>query len=661
MQFNKEQLEAVMHIDGPCLVLAGAGSGKTRVITGRIVNLIENNGISADNILAVTFTNKAATEMKERVRGELKKKAIPTISTFHSLCANILRRDISVLGYKSGFSIYQPSEAMPLIKEAMFKLSISQDFCEPRDVLYKISKYKSDNLTPEEIQPLDVLSSVARRVMPIYNELLKQNNAVDFDDLLNHVVKIFKLYPKILEKYRKQYQYILVDEFQDTNMTQYEIIRLLSAVHTNLFVVGDDDQSIYSFRGANFRNILMFDNDWQGCKTVILGKNYRSVSTVVRAASSVIAKNKERKQKSVEAYDKSHTPIEFFRAETDKQEAERIATEIEKMGRPYKKFSVLLRTNHQSKIFEDAFRKKRLPYRLVGARKFYDRKEIRDVLAYLKIIANPSDKGSILRIINTPRRGIGEDTLFKVSDFAMSNNLEFYNALLKNNQIATLTTAHKDNLNKFITLIEKYRSRFEKDGFAKNARNYIEDTGYFRFVENGKEKKETIDFRLDGISRLLEDAKDFVDETKKDNVGSFLERVSLIQDGDDEDNDDKVTVMTVHASKGLEFDTVFLAGFSEGIFPHERSTIDLSGIEEERRLCYVAITRAKKRLFISHFLERKKEGRVEKLKPSRFLKDIPEDLFKFPPSKAPEIEGKKAMDDMYALLARMKKEVAAKG
>ena len=660
MQYNDSQLKAINHINGPCLVLAGAGSGKTKVITGRIENLVENFNIKPANILAVTFTNKAATEMQERISRTLGGTKGLTCSTFHSLGLRIIREHFEKIGLTRNFSIYTSAEQQMLIKNAMHNLNKSEEMFDPKLVLWQISKYKSANLNHDQVSVISPLTSVAREVFKEYQRLLKENNAVDFDDLLIETLRIFNNYPDVLKKYQQKFKYILVDEFQDTNITQYKIVKALADKYQNLFVVGDDDQSIYGFRGANYENILLFDRDWNNCKTIILNVNYRSTKTVLEAASAVIENNVNRKAKEVSAFNQKSIPLQYFEGIDEKHEAVLITDKIEESieGRSYNNFSILMRANYQSRVLEEALRAKDIPYKLVGGMNFYDRKEIKDIIAYMTILHNPSDEVAMLRIINTPKRGIGESTVFKISNYAKGHRRTFFGALKDYKKIKEIQTTMHYNLGKFSQIISDHVQMLKINKISETVQSLIEDVGYYDYLDQSKDKPDKIKAKKDIVREFIRSIEDYEEDKKKPSIKRFLDRIALMQDSDDTAAKDKVIVMTVHSSKGLEFDTVFMCGMEEGIFPHQRA-IDEGGIEEERRLCYVAITRAKNTLYISRAGERRKFGQKVESKPSRFLSEIPSDLFISKPTdfkKNRVVTARKKIDDIMAKIKKKYEE-----
>lgn len=652
MNYNNSQTDAIGHFEGPCLVLAGAGSGKTRVIIGRIERLIAHHRVKPSSILAVTFTNKAAREMRERLSEKIRDHESITCSTFHALGVKLIRDNLKTLGYSRGFSIYGSAEQHATIKKAMHNLNISDEMFDPKLISYKISYFKNRYNSLNEVNAIDPITSVSKRIMPEYDRILKANNALDFDDLLLKMLELFRN-GEILEKYQDRYKYILIDEFQDTNPVQNRIVLKLGEKHSNVFVVGDDDQSIYGFRGADYRNILDFEKHWDKCRTIVLDVNYRSTETILKAASAVINNNSERKQKKVTTHIKTHIPIEYFTALNDKHEADLISERIKDHGNKYSAHAVLLRTNYLSRTIEESFRAHRIPYKIVGDYKFYDRKEIKDILAYLCVIVNPSDEVSVLRIINTPKRGIGEDTVFKISNYAEQNKISFFKALKDYKKIESISSAKHHNIGTFLDLIMKLIDISGSNDIFNTATQIINQIDYFGYLDKDKDKN--AESKKANVEELLSSIKEYMNETKRPSLNGFLEKVALIQDGDDTERGEQVIVLTVHSSKGLEFENVFIAGFEEGIFPHKRS-IEEDHIEEERRLCYVAITRAKRKLYISSCNNRIKFGDESKAKPSRFLKEIPEELFLYPPSQA----GEKAADNAKSKIREMMEKLKNK-
>ncbi|PID29087.1 MAG: ATP-dependent DNA helicase [Candidatus Cloacimonadota bacterium] len=658
--FNKSQQSAVDHIEGPCLVLAGAGSGKTRVITGRVENLI-NKGVKPESILAMTFTNKAAGEMGERIKETLGKDLSKGLlcTTFHSFCVRFLKEFIKKVdkGFTKDFSIYTYSEQLALIKKSMHNLGIGENFFDPKLVLWKISSLKTRGIDIAKMEILDPLSSVARRVVVEYARVMKLCNALDFDDLLNFTEKILKNNIEVRKKVSERYKFILVDEFQDTNNVQYRIVKHLASEHKNIFVVGDDDQSIYGFRGANFENILQFDRDWGNCKVVILDMNYRCSSTILDAANAVIGNNSERKAKDVNAFNNSGDKIEYFENDNEKDEATNIAMGIETLGRKnYGETAILIRANYQARALEEILRSKKIPYNLVGGIKFFERKEIMDILGYLKIIVNPSDEVSILRVINLPKRGIGNETIFKISNYAQEKGITFYEALKDYKSIKSIRSLLHDKLEKFLIFIENSREMFKYGNLLENTKEYVSKTGYINYLEEEfKEDDKKLKNKLNSIDELYNSISDYCEENPKAKLSSYLEKISLKQDSDDLSTKNQIKIMTVHSSKGLEFDNIFIAGLEEGTFPHERS-LEENNIEEERRLFYVAITRARKKLYLSSVRVRKKMGEEVDMKRSRFLSEIPEQLFLVSPEKYQEV----SLEYHKSAIAEMMKKISGK-
>lgn len=613
---NDEQKKAVMHLNGPCLVLAGAGSGKTRVLTTRIAYLIDN-GIPSYNILAITFTNKAAKEMKERVE-TLVPGNYAFLGTFHSLGVRILRENSKECGLESNFTILDSDDVLSLIKRIMKNKEIDPKELAPSYVRNRISFIKNENLSPREIDNLfNTISE--KRVLDIYQtyqELIHKNNSVDFDDLLVLPVELFKKYPDILDKYQEKFKYILVDEYQDTNEVQYQFNKLLASKYRNLFVVGDANQSIYGFRNANFRNILNFEKDYKDAYVVTLESNYRSTNNILECANCVIRNNKERKELNLKGTIGDGVKTQYITCENGKMEALTIIDEIKKLynqGYDYKDIGILYRTNGQSRLLEEVFLKENIPYNVVGAYYFYQRKEIKDLLSYLKLINNQNDDIALRRVINEPKRGIGEKAIENLSNEATRLGSSMFDAISKGKELAFKDLIldmikAQDNL----SLTEFIDYVIDKSGMKESLTS---------------EKSLENDLRLDNLEEFKSVTASFEERTGSVNLSDFLEEISLVADiSEHKEEKDAVTLMTIHSAKGLEFDCVFLCGMEEGIFPHQNSFGSDAEIEEERRLCYVGITRARKVLYLTNAHSRILYGREQVNPPSRFIKEIDKDL-----------------------------------
>ena len=614
-ELNDKQIEAVIHVDGPCLVLAGAGSGKTKVLTTRIARLIDC-GIPSYNILAITFTNKAAKEMKDRLE-----KIVPGnyafVGTFHSLGVRILRENASVLGYDKNYSIIDSDDALSIIKKIMKeKTYISKDIT-PSYVRNKISSIKNDMLSDNEIDNYfsSGNDSIVKDIYYEYQAILKKNNSVDFDDLLLLPVKLFMEHKDVLESYQDKYKYILVDEYQDTNEVQYKLSKLLASKYKNIFVVGDPDQSIYMFRGANFRNILNFERDYKNAKVIPLEENYRSTNNILEAANSVIKNNKERKEKNLWSNKGEGKKIKYLRAYDGKHEIQLVLDEIKRIKDEYdyNDISVLYRTNAQARLVEEMFLKANIPYKVVGSYYFYNRKEIKDLICYLRLILNKDDEISLLRVINVPKRGIGEATIKKIEETARDNNISMFEAISKGKELG------------FKNLILELIKDSEELSLTDLVEDILSKTGIRAEYESNKNLENEL--RLDNLEEFKSITKTFEERTGSVSLEDFLEEISLIADiSEHRDDSDAVTLMTMHSAKGLEFKVVFLVGMEDGIFPHQNAFFESQGLEEERRLCYVAITRAKERLYISNAKRRMLYGKDVVNPPSRFIKEIDEDL-----------------------------------
>lgn len=634
---NKEQKDAVLHNEGPLLILAGAGSGKTRVLTNRIAYLIKEQGVFPSNILAITFTNKAAREMRERIDnliGDLSNDM--WVGTFHSICIRILRRDIDKLGYDKSFVIYDTQDQQVVIKECIKELNINEKNFPPKSVLEAIGKQKDELIDAAHFEKLyasDFRLGKISKLYSLYQKKLKNNNALDFDDIIMNTIRLFQQNPEVINYYQRKFRYILVDEYQDTNTAQYTLVRSLSEAHGNLCVVGDDDQSIYGWRGANIRNILDFEKDFKGCKTVKLEQNYRSTQHILDAANHVIRNNTGRKSKSLWTDNKDGSKIVMCENDNEHEEALYAAREIQRLiredDRKFKDFAVLYRINAQSRVLEEMFMREGLPYKIVGGQKFYDRKEIKDIIAYLRLIQNPADNVSLKRVINVPKRGIGDATVDLAEDLALESGVPIFSVISNADECPSLKRA-ANKLGNFSTMIMKLRTMKENMGIADLLEMVVDDTGILREyeIENTVEAQS----RIENIKELKSVAMEFEKQSEDNSLEEFLAHISLVSDLDNlEEEQDYVVLMTMHSAKGLEFPVVFIPGMEEGVFPGYRAiTEGPEQLEEERRLCYVGITRAREKLYLSNARFRTLFGNSSYNKPSRFLSEIPEELIEFP-------------------------------
>lgn len=629
---NKEQYEACTTTEGPVLILAGAGSGKTRAITHRIAYMIGECKIAPWSILAITFTNKAAKEMKERVKDLVGDTAENMwISTFHSSCVRILRREIENLGYKKDFTIYDTYDQKALIKQCMQELNISDKEFTEKDFLSAISNAKDKLITPKkyiEMYHSNYRKSKIGEVYSLYQRKLSRNMALDFDDIIMKTVELFMNYPDVLAFYRKKFQYILVDEYQDTNKAQYELIHLLAAVHRNICVVGDDDQSIYQFRGADLRNILEFESDYPDSKVIKLEENYRSSQNILDAANAVIKNNLARKDKTMRTSNPKGEKIKTYRAFSDADEGVFVSKEIGKLardGRNFNEFAILYRTNAQSRIFEESFMRNSIPYKLVGGLKFYDRKEIKDIMAYLRLLNNPFDEVSLRRIINVPKRAIGDTTVQKMADYAYQNGINMYDVLMDLEDLNILSGKTLERVCAFRDMINMLMA----DSYDMSVSEILEELLIrTQYLEEYRKSKNPEDLsRIENIEELINATSEFDMQHEETTLQEYLEETALIADVDKYDEDaDAVVMMTVHSSKGLEFPVVFLVGMENGMFPSQMAMDDPNEMEEARRLAYVAITRAKEILYITNAEARMVYGRTMMYPPSDFILDIPEEL-----------------------------------
>lgn len=638
-KLNPSQQEAVLTTEGPLLVLAGAGSGKTRVLTHRIAYLLAEKGIEPSRILAITFTNKAAQEMKERlnqlVGADLRHL---WVSTFHAACVRILRKEIAALGYQPNFVIYDTNDQLTLIKNCLADLNIDDKKFPPRSILNVISNAKNMLWDPDRLQDMadNFFQAKAADVYRHYQKRLKELNALDFDDLLMLTVNLFRQYPQVLRYYQQKFQYILVDEYQDTNHAQYMLVKLLAAEHRNICVVGDPDQSIYGWRGANIQNIMDFEEDYPDAKVVKLEQNYRSTQVILEAANAVIANNTSRKPKKLWTDKQGGALITSFEGEDEHHEAHFVAGEIyrqhQEKGRPYKDFAVLYRTNAQSRVLEETFIKNGIPYEIFGGIKFYERKEIKDILAYLRVLANPADALSLARIINVPKRGIGEASWLKLLDYAQEQGCTVFDAVVNAGEIPDLAKRSLNAIEKFGAMMMSFKEKVDKISLTDLAELILKETGYLEELK--RENTPEAQTRLENLQEFLSVTHDYDKYSEEKTLDGFLAQISLVTDLDSyAEEDDRVVLMTLHTAKGLEFPVVFLTGMEEGVFPHNRSMLDDNELEEERRLCYVGITRAEEELYLTRAWQRTLYGNTVYNPPSRFLAEIPEDLI---------VEGEKA-------------------
>lgn len=634
---NDKQKEAVLHFEGPLLILAGAGSGKTRVLTHRIAYLIEEHQVPPYHILALTFTNKAANEMRERVNNIIEYGAGSIwVSTFHSTCVRILRRFIDHLGYDNAFTIYDSDDQKSLMKDICKQLNIDTKKYKERTFLNAISSAKDELKTPEQYADevaKEYNKKIFGRVYKEYQKRLKQNNALDFDDLIMLTVQLFRQNAEILNHYQERFPFILVDEYQDTNTAQFTLLSLLASRYQNLCVVGDDDQSIYRFRGANIHNILNFEKIFPATEVIRLEQNYRSTKNILAAASGVIKHNSMRKEKTLWTTAEAGAPISYGRYNNEYEEAQGIAADIHrhvKDGMSYSDFAILYRTNAQSRVFEEKLIYEGIPYRIIGAVNFYARKEIKDILCYLKTINNSADDIAIKRIINIPRRGIGQTTIGRISDYAFSQEMPFYEALRRVDEIPGCTRASA-KIHSFVSLIEHFRMKLRGEMYSLEdmTQELLDVTGYVRELE--AEDTDEANGRIENIESLMNKIVQYEEDNNGGTLNDLLEDIALVADIDTVSDDaEQVLLMTLHSAKGLEFPNVYICGMEETIFPGASAVFgdDPSELEEERRLCYVGITRAMKKLTLTSANQRMRNGEMNFNRPSRFINEIPRHLVK---------------------------------
>lgn len=634
---NDKQKEAVLHFEGPLLILAGAGSGKTRVLTHRIAYLIEEHQVPPYHILALTFTNKAANEMRERVNNIIEYGAGSIwVSTFHSTCVRILRRFIDHLGYDNAFTIYDSDDQKSLMKDICKQLNIDTKKYKERTFLNAISSAKDELKTPEQYADevaKEYNKKIFGRVYKEYQKRLKQNNALDFDDLIMLTVQLFQQNAEILNHYQERFPFILVDEYQDTNTAQFTLLSLLASRYQNLCVVGDDDQSIYRFRGANIHNILNFEKIFPATKVIRLEQNYRSTKNILAAASGVIKHNSMRKEKTLWTTAEAGAPISYGRYDNEYEEAQGIAADIHRQvkdGMSCSDFAILYRTNAQSRVFEEKLIYEGIPYRIIGAVNFYARKEIKDILCYLKTINNSADDIAIKRIINIPRRGIGQTTIGRISDYAFSQEMPFYEALRRVDEIPGCTRASA-KIHSFVSLIEHFRMKLRGEMYSLEdmTQELLDVTGYVRELE--AEDTDEANGRIENIESLMNKIVQYEEDNNGGTLNDLLEDIALVADIDTVSDDaEQVLLMTLHSAKGLEFPNVYICGMEETIFPGASAVFgdDPSELEEERRLCYVGITRAMKKLTLTSANQRMRNGEMNFNRPSRFINEIPRHLVK---------------------------------
>lgn len=629
---NPAQAEAATYMNGPLLIMAGAGSGKTKVLTCRIAYLLEQ-GVAPYNILAITFTNKAAAEMRERVERMVGTRSKDIwLSTFHAFCARFLRMEIeAVPGYKHNFVIYDSSDSQAVIKACLKEMNLDDKQFAPNSIQSMISNAKNA-LTDEWAFARTADTFFAEKVAEIYKlyqAKLRNHNALDFDDLLLYTVRLLETNPEICEKYQNKFKYIMIDEYQDTNHAQYLLAHLLAARHRNLCVVGDADQSIYGWRGADIRNIMDFENDYPEAKVIKLEQNYRSTKTILAAANAVIEHNTDRKPKELWTENTAGELISYYQASDERDEAQYIASNITKLNTVYNTaygdMAVLYRTNVQSRVIEEAFMRNGIPYTMVGGLRFYDRKEIKDILAYLRVIFNPADTVSLLRIINVPRRGIGDTSIGRLNDYAVSNQLTLFDVVSNPELVPGLTARAKRPLEDLAELIFRLMGAQNQMPVADLIDKVMTDSGYIAELE--KEQTPQSEVRIENLRELLSVAKEFANGELENNLENFLSHVALVSDVDTaEIAGEKVTLMTLHSAKGLEFPVAFMAGMEEGLFPHARTLMNECEIEEERRICYVGITRARRKLYLSNARMRTIYGKTIMYPVSRFLGEIPSNV-----------------------------------
>jgi DNA helicase-2/ATP-dependent DNA helicase PcrA len=638
-KLNRQQYEAVLHTEGPLLILAGAGSGKTRVITMRAAYLL-HKGVPASSVLALTFTNKAAREMKERILGMkgLRSGKGPLISTFHSLCLNILRREIEPLGYRRDFSVYDTSEQLSLLRNILSDIKFYDKSFKMESVLERISRSKNDFRPADAATDRsneDKLTEVIERLYPRYGEALRTLNALDFDDLLLLTLRLFREHPDVLSKYRERFRYIMVDEYQDTNRVQYDLLRLLAGERRNICVVGDDDQSIYGWRGAHLGNVLDFERDFKGATIIRLEQNYRSTSHILTAANAVIKNNEKRMAKTLWTSGGKGTKVSLFKAIDGDHEAQWVADRISMMrmetSLAFEDFAVIYRANLFSRPFEEALRRLRIPYSVIGGTSYFEHREIRDLAAYLKIIANPSDDLSLLRAANVPKRGLGTTAMGRLAEFARANSIGLLEAFSRADQIGELGDKAAGSAKGLVGLLEEYRAAFQEKGAMGSVfESLVKKIGYRDYIRELYKTPEAAARKIDNLESFMGSLARYEKEETAPSLSGFLEAMALtdLLQEKEEKKGGGVTLISFHSAKGLEFPIVFIAGAEEEILPHRKSVDTEGSIEEERRLFYVGITRAMKQLYITYAGHRIKYGKQVPSVPSRFLDELPGEAIK---------------------------------
>ena len=628
---NNKQYEAVINTEGPCLVIAGAGSGKTKVLTHKIAYLIQEKNIAPWNILAITFTNKAANEMKERITNLVGEQAKDIwMGTFHSICVKILRNHIDKIGFEKSFIIFDTSDQRTLIKKCLKELELDDKTFSDRSVQSEISNAKNEMLEPDQYALRakgEFRKEKIAEVYSLYQKRLKENNAIDFDDIINFTIKIFNENPEIIEYYSNKFRYVLVDEYQDTNKSQFTLVKQLAEVNGNITVVGDNDQGIYSFRGADISNILNFERDFKGTKIIKLEQNYRCTENILKVANAVIKNNETKYDKKLWTENEKGELPKIYKADNEYDEGRYIVEQIEHLKRKenykYSDFAVLYRMNTQSRAIEDILRREGVPYKIVGGLKFFERKEIKDIISYLRLIQNQSDNLSLTRIINEPKRGIGKTSLDKIADLAIENETSMYEIIKHSNEYG-LNRVYL-NSRDFINVIEELRANIDKVSITELVKMTLKKTGYTKALE--EEKTVEAENRIENLEEFFTVAMEFEHEEAENSLQNFLEGMTLSSDLDGvDDSEESVTLMTLHSAKGLEFPVVFLVGMEEGIFPGYKSIGEQSELEEERRLCYVGITRAEKDLFLTCAKQRTMFGSTSCNMASRFLSEIPAEM-----------------------------------